>query len=206
MKKRRELILIVALISVAGLAAGATKKGWDFEKDHPGKVALGFRNEVGQWEVAKDGDNHVLCQRAKNDDDTFNIALIPESSATNVDLSVRVRAIAGEIDRGGGLVWRAKDAKNYYVARYNPLEDNFRVFKVRNGKRSMLKGVKVPGDEKWHMLRVTMVGPRITGYFDGAKCFEVEDATFPGPGMTGLWSKADAQSYFDDLTVSDRAE
>ena len=29
------------------------------------------------------------------------------------------------------LVPRAKDSKNYYIARYNPLEDNFRVYKVR---------------------------------------------------------------------------
>jgi uncharacterized protein (TIGR03067 family) len=32
---------------------------------------------------------------------------------------------------------------------------------------------------------------------------EAEDSTFPEPGMIGLWSKADAQSYFDDLTVSE---
>jgi len=32
-----------------------------------------------------------------------------------------MKAVAGENDRGGSLVWRAKDAKNYYVARNNPL-------------------------------------------------------------------------------------
>ena len=48
-----------------------------------------------------------------------------------------------------------------------------------------------------------MVGPKITCYLDGQKLLEAEDATFPDAGMIGLWSKADAQSYFDDLTVSD---
>ena len=39
---------------------------------------------------------------------------------------------------------------------------------------------------------VTMVGPKITCYLDGQKHLEAEDATFPGPGMIGLWSKANA--------------
>jgi hypothetical protein len=116
---------------------------------------------------------------------------------------VKLRAVAGEIDRGGGLVWRAKDSKNYYIARYNSLEDNFRVYKVQDGKRTMFRGEKVPGDEKWHTLRVTMAGPKITCFFDGKQYLEAEDATFAGAGMIGLWSKADAQSYFDDLTVSE---
>jgi Domain of Unknown Function (DUF1080) len=200
---RRTMTLIAALIPGIALAAGATKKTWDFENDDPGKIAQGFRNEVGQWEVAKDGDNHVMYQKAKNDDATFNVALVLGTSFADTDLSVRLRAVAGEIDRGGGLVWRAKDAKNYYIARYNPLEDNFRVYKVQDGKRTMFKGEKVAGDDKWHSVRVTMKGPKITCYFDGKPYLEAEDATFPGAGMIGLWSKADAQTYFDELTVSE---
>jgi Domain of Unknown Function (DUF1080) len=203
MRPRHALMLIAALISGMSLAAEATKKRWDFEKDEPGKIANGFTNEVGQWEVAKDGDNHVLYQKAKNDDATFNVALVGGTSYKDLDLSVKLKAVAGETDRGGGLVWRAKDVKNYYIARYNPLEDNYRVYKVEDGKRTMFKGEKVPGDEKWHTLRVTMVGPKITCYLDGKQYLEAEDATFPGAGMIGLWSKADAQSYFDDLSVSE---
>ena len=101
------------------------------------------------------------------------------------------------------MVWRAKDKKNYYICRYNPLEDNLRVYKVVDGKRTMFKGDKTPGDEKWHTLRVTMTGSKIACYFDGRKYLEADDATFPDAGMIGLWSKADAQSYFDDLTVSE---
>ena len=31
------------------------------------------------------------------------------------------------------------------------------------------------------------------------KYLECDDATFSEGGMIGLWTKADAQSYFDDL-------
>ena len=181
----------------------AARKVWDFASDEPGKIARGFTNEVGRWEVVKDGDNHVLAQKAKNDDAMFNVALVEGTSYKDLDLSVRMRAVAGEVDQGGGLVWRAKDKDNYYIARYNPLEDNFRVYKVEDGKRTQFQSVKIPGDNLWHVLRVTMAGTKITCYLDGKKHLEAEDATFPEAGRVGLWSKADAQSYFDDLTVSD---
>jgi hypothetical protein len=194
------LVLGSTILTAAG---PAEKRTWTFETDEPGKIARGFTNEVGQWEVARDGDNKVLYQKAKNEDAVFNVTLVEGTSYKDVDLSVRLKAVAGEIDRGGGLVWRAKDKNNYYIARYNPLEDNFRVYKVENGKRSQFKTAKVPGDEKWHTLRVTMTGSKIVCYLDGNKHLEADDPTFPGPGKIGLWSKADAQSYFDDLTISD---
>ena len=203
MRLGHALPLIAALISGMSLAAEATKKTWDFEKDEPGMIAESFSNEVGQWEVAKDGDNHVLHQKAKNEDATFNVTLVQGTSYKDIDLSVRLKAVAGDIDRGGGLVWRAKDSKNYYIARYNPLEDNFRVYKVQDGRRTRFQSAKLPGDDNWHTLRVTMVGTKIVCYLDGQKHLEVEDATFSQAGKIGLWSKADAQSYFDDLTVSE---
>jgi hypothetical protein len=33
---------------------------------------------------------------------------------------------------------------------------------------------------------------------------DVKDATFPKAGKIGLWSKADAQSQFDDLALAGR--
>jgi hypothetical protein len=196
------LAIVMVLVLGVSFNADAAEKTWDFESDAPGTIAKGFTNEVGQWEVAKDGDNHVLHQKAKNDDSTFNVALVEGTSYKDLDLSVKLRAVAGEVDRGG-VVWRAKDKKNYYIARYNPLEDNFRVYKVQDGKRTQFGSAKIPGDEKWHTLRVTMAGSKITCYLDGQKYLEVEDSTFPEAGKIGLWSKADAQSYFDNLTVKE---
>jgi hypothetical protein len=183
----------------AGLAAA---KVWNFDSDEPGKIARGFTAEVGAWVVARDGDNHVLFQKARNEDAVFNVTLVRDTAFQDVDLTVRLKAVAGEVDRGGGLVWRAQDKNNYYICRYNPLEDNFRVYKVENGKRTQFASAKVPGDDAWHTLRATMSGRAITCSLDGKTLLEANDSTFTGPGMIGLWSKADAQSYFDDLTVN----
>jgi len=197
-------LLFASAISIGmAVARDDPNRTWDFESDEPGMTAKGFANEVGEWVVKKEGANKVLHQQAKSSDATFNVALAEGTSYKNVSLSVKLRAVAGDLDRGGGVIWRAKDQKNYYICRYNPLEDNFRVYKVADGIRTMFKTADTPGDEKWHSLRVTMVGPKITCYLDGQKLLEAEDDTFPDAGMIGLWSKADARSYFDDLTVSD---
>jgi hypothetical protein len=112
-----------------------------------------------------------------------------------------MKAIAGKEDQGGGLVWRAKDAKNYYVARYNPLEDNYRLYKVEKGKRTQLKSANIKPREGWHTLRVSMKGNVIECYYDGQKFLEAEDGTFSDSGKIGLWTKSDAQTHFDGLTV-----
>src|SRR5262249_56956629 len=53
-------------------------------------------------------------------------------------IQVRFKAIAGSQDRAAGLVWRARDANNYYVIRANALEDNVVLYKTVNGARSPL--------------------------------------------------------------------
>jgi hypothetical protein len=40
-----------------------------------------------------------------------------------------------------------------------------------------------------------------TVLFDGKELFKVKDDTFKEGGLVGVWTKADAQTYFDDLTV-----
>lgn len=108
---------------------------------------------------------------------------------------------AGEHDQGGGLVWRAKDAKNYDLVRYNPLEDNYRLYKVVGGKRTLLQNADIVHSAGWHTLRAVMEGDHVKCYYDGKEYLDFKDSTFTQAGMIGLWSKADARSHFDDLTM-----
>jgi hypothetical protein len=194
---------VVLAVVLSGPLRGAEdgKRTWTFDDDVSGQIAKGFTNEVGQWSVVASDKGKALAQSAKNPNAVFNITLISDTNAKDVDLSVRMKAVAGETDQGGGLVWRARDAKNYYLARYNPLEDNYRLYKVVDGKRSLILNADISHSEGWHTLRVTMTGDQITCYYDGKKYLESKDTTFPGGGKIGLWSKADAQSQFDDLTL-----
>src|SRR5262245_22887265 len=195
-------VLAVCALLLSGLfAADEVKKTWNFDGDKPGEIAKGFTNEVGKWVVAKSDQGNALAQTEKNPNSVFNITLITDTNVKDVDISVKMKAVAGETDQGGGIVWRAKDAKNYYLARYNPLEDNYRLYKVIDGERTMFLNADITHSDGWHTLRVTMSGDQIVCYYDGKKYMEHKDDTLKDAGKIGLWSKADAQSQFDDLTL-----
>jgi 3-keto-disaccharide hydrolase len=203
----RRIILAIAMVLLAtGVIAQDGKKSWDFDGDKEGELAQGRINEVGDWKVVADptapSKPNVLAQLAKNSGSTFNLTLITGTNYKDVDISVKMKAVAGNEDQGGGLVWRAKDTKNYYVARYNPLENNYRVYKVEKGGRLTLQSADIKQSGDWHTLRATMMGDHIQCYYDGRRYLDVKDSTFSDAGKIGLWTKADAQTHFDDLTVS----
>lgn len=197
----RWLATLILLTPSVLLAADGSKRTWNFDGETTGQIAKGFTNDVGSWSVAEVGQGKALAQTAKNGNPVFNITLIGDTSAKDVDISVDMKAIAGETDQGGGIVWRAKDAKDYYLARYNPLEDNYRLYKVAGGKRTLLQNADITHSDGAHTLRVTMSGDHIECYYDGKKYLEQKDMTFTGAGKIGLWTKADAQSQFDNLTL-----
>jgi hypothetical protein len=115
--------------------------------------------------------------------------------------------MTGKEDQGGGPIWRAKDADNYYIARWNPLEKNFRVYYVKDGRRKQLASADIETDSgKWHEIEIKHVGNKIVAEFDDEKVIEIEDSTFAEGGMVGLWTKADAATAFDDFEVETEEE
>ena len=184
---------------------------WNFGKDPVGALPAGWiirqnnpTKEMAKWTVEADADApsqpNVLNVKTINGNATYNLALIETTAYRDLNLSVKIRSNSGEDDQGGGLVWRAKDENNYYLCRINPIENNYRVYKVVAGKRSMLQSVDFETPTgKWFTLRVRMKGNEITCYCNGKKWLEAKDDTFKDAGMIGLWTKADASSSFDDL-------
>lgn len=186
-------------------------KTWTFDDEPTGHSPGDFTAATGEWILDSDPTTKdrgtVLAQTARNPSAVFNVVLVNDTRYGDVDITVELRAITGKIDQGGGVVWRAADAKNYYIARYNPLEDNLRVYYVKQGRRTMLQSATVRLDhEAWHTLRVTMTGDYIVGYLNGNKHLDTHDTTFADPGMIGLWTKADAVTNFDELSVRGKQE
>jgi hypothetical protein len=147
----------------------------------------------------------MLSQTSTDQTDyRFPLLIADEGSFQDLDLSVKFKAVSGNIDRAGGLVFRLKDPNNYYIVRANALENNFRLYHVVNGRRSQFAGanLKVTSGE-WHELRIEAVGNKITCcYYDGNKKIEAIDDTFKDAGKAGLWTKADSVTYFDDMKVT----
>lgn len=137
-----------------------------------------------------------------NSGSTFNMALFDDWVVKDFVARLWVHAREGQEDQGGGLVWRAKDFDHYYICRWNPLENNFRFYKVVGGRRSMLASSQVKTDPKlWHLLRIEAHGPKVRIFFDGTLKMETEDRSFLEPGKFGLWTKADAATSFDELEI-----
>lgn len=201
-------IVMGVLLAGASVSAQSGRMSWNFDTDKAGEIARGFTNEAGKWEVVSDdtapSKAKVLAQLAKSSGSAFNLTLVKDTNYKDVDITVKMKALSGSEDQGGGIVWRARDARNYYVARYNPLEDNYRLYHVVNGQRSELKSANIPHSPGWHTLRVIMIGDDIMCYYDGKKYLEAKDFTLKDPGKIGLWTKSDAQTHFDDLELREK--
>lgn len=203
---RKSCFVALSGILVAGLAWAAKAQKWNFDGDKAGTVPKGWSSVVGEWKVAVDdtapSQGHVLAQTARNPNRVFNLAVAEGTRYQDCEITVRLKAVSGQLDRGGGPMWRYKDKGNYYLCRYNPLEENYRVYKVVNGKRRQLgtaEAIKtVPG---WHELKAKMKGNHIECFYDGKKRLDVKDDTFKEAGKVGLWTKSDAVTNFDDFEV-----
>jgi hypothetical protein len=191
---------------------GLETRLWNFDKESVGKLPKGFSNQVtgkggpGCWEVIEDKTAptppYVLAQTSsENFGYHFNLVAIEDTDYSNLELEVKFKAVSGEEDQGGGPIWRYQDSDNYYIARANPLENNFRVYKVVNGKRKQLSSAKLKiTSGEWHIIRIINEDDKIQCYYDAKLYLEVSDNTFKN-GKIGLWTKADAVTYFDDLEV-----
>jgi hypothetical protein len=182
-------------------AIGSTPAGWTVAKTGSGSP---------KWTVEEDSTapskSKVLKQSGRA---TFPLLLKDQTSVRDGLVEIQFKAISGSEDRAAGVVWRVKDADNYYVARANALEDNVVLYKTVNGVRRSLDivgrksgyGVKaaVPSNQ-WLRLRVEFNGSRFTVIYNGKQLFEVDDSTFKDAGQVGLWTKADSVTLFEEVS------
>ena len=205
------LVDFVGLTLTLVIGAPAVAETWDFEDTQPDSLPAGWvvartgEGPGGVWKVVEDCagpcGGRILGQVSlEGPRPVFNLCICSDVDFHDLSLRVAFKAVAGEIDQGGGPVWRYRDANNYYIARVNPLEDNFRVYKVVDGKRTQLAtaDVKVPMGQ-WHRIHISQQGDRIRCFVDNKCYLDVTDSTLNEAGKIGLWTKADAVTYFDAL-------
>jgi hypothetical protein len=191
-------------ISFESTEIGVTPQGWT-------STLTGSGNP--KWTVESDrtapSKLSVLRQSGRA---TYPLLLKNDTSIKDGFIEAKFKAIAGSQDRAAGIVWRAKDANNYYVLRANALEDNVVLYETVGGVRRELDivgrkggyGVSVPVPANtWHTLLVDFKASRFIASFNGKQLFEVEDSTFPDAGKVGLWTKADSVTLFDQVTYGE---
>lgn len=206
MKTISTLAVFMSMLASAALAetinfddgkAGEAPAGWTATKTGSGQP---------KWTIEKDATApsppNVLKQSGVA---TYPICLKNSSSLKDGFVEVKFKPVAGKEDQAGGVIWRAKDANNYYLARANALEDNVCIYHTINGKRTEKKRAEMKvASRQWHTLRVDFTGDHFTVTLDGKQALEWDDKTFAQAGMVGVWTKADSVTLFDDFSYGSR--
>ncbi len=159
-----------------------------------------------RWTVESDASApskpNVLKQSGAG---TFPWCVRLKTSIEDGFVEVKFKALAGTEDRAGGVVWRWKDADNYYVARANALENNVSLYYTEAGRRRTLKYADAPVPANtWHTLRVEFSGRRIRVALNGKTYIQLDDNHISGPGAVGMWTKADSVTAFDDFSYGSK--
>jgi hypothetical protein len=205
---QRQMILKTLLYSALVVSASALVNAQtiNFDAAKPGAPAPGWTAAVtgkgeSKWTVEKDATApsapNVLKQSREG---TYPICLKDETKIRDGFVEVKFKPVSGKEDQAGGVIWRAQDKDNYYIARANALEDNVTIYHTIKGQRVSFKNVNIKvAPNQWHTLRVVFVGNQFTVTFDGKQVITATDDSFKTAGQLGLWTKADSVTLFDDF-------
>jgi hypothetical protein len=209
--KTLNTLLLFSLISTTAAFPQTVK----FDDAKPGELPASWTStKTGKgdpkWTVEKEdtapSKPNVLKQSGEA---TYPLALKNDTSLKDGFAEVKFKPVSGKEDQAAGVVWRAKDADNYYICRANALENNVVLYKTEDGKRKSLDIVGRKGGygveaavapNQWHTLRVEFGGNRFKVFLNGKHLFDVQDETFTDAGKVGLWTKADSVTLFDDFS------
>ncbi|MBA2243268.1 MAG: hypothetical protein H0W04_10350, partial [Chthoniobacterales bacterium] len=118
------------MINFDDAKTGAPPSGWTATKTGGGSP---------NWTVEKDDSApskpNVLKQSGKA---AYPLCIMDGANVKDGFGEVKFKPISGNEDQAAGLIWRVKDADNYYVCRANALEGNVVLYKTEKGKRSSL--------------------------------------------------------------------
>jgi hypothetical protein len=125
----------------------------------------------------------------------------------NGEISIEFKLMDGKLDQCAGILFNLKPNGDYLTVRFNGKEDNLVLWTFNKGKRSFVK----KGSEnmalamkQWHTIKIIIAGTQLQGFLNGKLLLEY---TLPEPvsGRTGVWSKTDSVSCFDEFVVSPRS-
>jgi len=180
-------------VSFDNFKAGAAPPGWTATQTGSGSA---------KWSVEKDDSApskpNVLKQSGQA---TFPVCIKNDTNLKDGFVEVKFKPIAGKEDQAGGVIWRVRDANNYYIARANALENNVMIYHTINGKRVAFKSINTKVTSGvWHTLRVEFHGSQFAVVFDSNKVIDATDESFANAGKVGMWTKADSVTAFDNFT------
>src|SRR5947209_14228074 len=169
-------IVVVTLVIATALSVLAVADSINFDNAAVGQPPAGWTatktcSGNARWTIEKDdtapSKPNVLKQSGVA---TYPVCFKDDTNLKDGFVEVKFKAISGKEDQAGGVVWRLKDANNYYVARANALEDNVTIYDTVNGRRTERKRANMKvAPNQWHTFRVDFQGTHFTVTFEDRK-------------------------------------
>ena len=141
-------VCFAEIVAFDSAKAGMAPTGWTVAMTHTGGAP--------KWEILRDDSApskpNVLAQTSMDSTGgRFPLAIYDRATVRDGIVSVKFKAVSGRVDQGAGLVWRYRDANNYYIVRANALENNVVLYKgVQNGERVSLAPKRGRIECVWH--------------------------------------------------------
>jgi len=163
---------------------------------------------VQRWEAVPDKQalgGWALSETAGDATDLrFPLCISTQTVARDLDATLRFELVSGTHEQAAGLVLRAQDANDYYVAKASAKDGSVRLYRMAGGRRAELGNKKVPlktGEQ--YALRVIAKQDRFEVFLDDKSLFKVTDASLMRAGTVGVWSQADSITRFQSLLVAE---
>lgn len=159
------------------------------------------------WQAVKDGDapgGWALAEMTRDSTDLhFPFCISTHDPIRNFDAVMRFKILSGTREQAAGLMFRAQDATDYFVARASALDKTVKLYRMIGGRRSQIASKETTVSAgKWHTLRVVATDKHMEVFFDDRSMFTFDDPGIVRSGAIGVWSAADSVTNFGSLLVA----
>ncbi|WP_246061767.1 family 16 glycoside hydrolase [Paenibacillus oralis] len=158
----------------------------------------GWKSVTGGWNVPTVGTNKVLS----SGNQTTTSLITANSGNSWTDYTYEARMKMPITDANAGVVFRVKDANNYYMYRINSSNKKLELYKSVNGQLTSVTSTPFTAKEKqWYTVKAVIQGNTIACYVDGELKMKwtnpVTELTAGGIGFR----TTSAGVHFDDVLV-----
>jgi hypothetical protein len=161
----------------------------------------------GLWTVVRDATAKagLAIEQAgvQTTEDRFSLAIWKTASLKNAEISVRLNAVGGKSDQGGGVAVRLRTPESYYLVQLDALRDRVLFSLLNNGASEEIAGVDADiASHTWHTLAVRAKDDEFVVSLDGIWMFTAFDKTLSQAGRIALWTEGDSLTRFDSIAIT----
>jgi hypothetical protein len=158
------------------------------------------------WALVEDATaagGAALAQRGTPTTANHSLAVYKPASVKDAAISLRIKAIGGEEDQGGGIALRLTAPDSYYLVEMDARRDRVVFLRIANGDAEEIVAVDADiATNVWHTLTVRAVDDEFVVSLDGVWVFTAFDKALSRAGHIALWTATDSVTRFDSIAIA----